>query len=612
MYFKLKKYMFSYLDLLLFLILMIIKSVFISKEISPYYLNFNNALKISSLCVLIIISISFVFKQKLRFYILYILNVFISLTFLIDLIYYRTNGDLLSLVSAKNGFLKDILHNSINVINPKDLLCLLDLILIPFIFRFIKEYNYNLNIKLRLPIGVFLLTICFILNLSYVNKLNKEQPGLLKNMSNKVYVARTITTLNYHALDFRNYLSNMKDCVKTPYNVDEIKNYIPSNSIKDENSKRILTGYGSKKNLIMIQFESLQSFVIDKKVNGKEITPNLNKLIKDSAYFNNCFYQVMDGNTSDAEFIVNNSIYPLSSGAVYYKFAGNTFNSLPKMLNNKGYDSMVFHGNNEGFWNRSVMYKAENFKEFFGYHSFNPIEEIGMGISDKEFYTQSLEEISKINKPFYSFLVTLTSHAPFKIDNYKEINYEEDEYMENYLNSIHYADAELGKFLDNINSKGLKDNSIIVVYGDHNGIPKNQINSIYKLENSNSKNEFNDFMYQKIPLIMHFPKNENKGVYKTYVGQMDIYPTIANLFNIDNKFMFGKDMFNSSNNKVIFRNGSFIKDNILYLSSSNIFYDIDSGNKVPVSNELNNIKDSLIKELDASEAILKKNLIKNK
>ena len=111
------------------------------------------------------------------------------------------------------------------------------------------------------------------------------------------------------------------------------------------------------KNLIIVQVEALQQFVIDKTVMGQEITPNLNKLIKSSAYFNNYFYQIAAGGTSDAEFMSNNSLYPAPSGAAFFFYANNNYLSLPKALVKNGYETAALNGYYETFWNRNIMYK---------------------------------------------------------------------------------------------------------------------------------------------------------------------------------------------------------------------------------------------------------------
>jgi phosphoglycerol transferase MdoB-like AlkP superfamily enzyme len=90
---------------------------------------------------------------------------------------------------------------------------------------------------------------------------------------------------------------------------------------------------------------------------------------------------------------------------------------------------------------------------------------------------------------------------------------------------------------------------------------------------------------------------------------MDLYPTLANMYNLPRQYMFGKDMLNGDSQKVIFRNGSFIDGENLYVSWSNSYYDLKSGAKVKETEELKKEKDEYTKELGYSDDLLNHNLI---
>ena len=309
----------------------------------------------------------------------------------------------------------------------------------------------------------------------------------------------------------------------------------------------------------------------------------------------------------------NNSLYPAESGAAYYTYSGNQYDSLAKELKDNNYYTAALHGYNEGFWNRNIMYKSESFDNFYGEHSFNIDEEVGLGLSDKSFLNQSLEKIKTFKEPYYSFLVTLSSHFPYDdVKGYGDFNVGqyENSLLGNYLKGIHYTDAQLGMFLDKLDKEGITNNSVIVIYGDHFAIPKEYADQLYKFENVNNADDLKWFQYQKVPLIIHFPDDQNKGVNHTYAGQMDLYPTLANLFNLPRNDMFGKDLLNSNSNKVVFRNGSFTDGNVFYVSWTNTYYDIKTGKVIPETDELKNKKESYNKELEYSDDILNHNLIK--
>ncbi|GAE44114.1 lipoteichoic acid synthase LtaS Type IVa [Mesobacillus boroniphilus JCM 21738] len=123
-------------------------------------------------------------------------------------------------------------------------------------------------------------------------------------------------------------------------------------------------------NIIMVQAESLNTFPIGMKVEGQEVIPNLNALIKSSMYYPNTFLQIGRGNTSDAEFVANNSIYPMGYIGAYKGFPTNNYQSLGNLLIKQGYSTSATHGNSPDFWNRETAYKKQGFQEF--YHISHP------------------------------------------------------------------------------------------------------------------------------------------------------------------------------------------------------------------------------------------------
>ena len=247
--------------------------------------------------------------------------------------------------------------------------------------------------------------------------------------------------LNYHVLDLYDFSSSsIKNRNISNQRINEIKAFFNNKHAKILGN---LSGEGVGKNLIVIQVEVLQQFTINSKINGNEITPSL--------YFDNYFYQVASGTTSDAEFMSMNSLYPAESGAAYYRYVGDTLQSPPKLFNNKGYFTAALHGYAEGFWNRQLMYKTEGFNKFYGEHSYNINETVGLGLSDKSFLNQSIQKIRTFKQPYYAFLITLSSHFPFNdtkgYGNFDVGSYE-NTLLGDYLKGIHYTDAPLGNFLD--------------------------------------------------------------------------------------------------------------------------------------------------------------------
>ncbi|WP_250645656.1 LTA synthase family protein [Paenibacillus lutimineralis] len=144
-------------------------------------------------------------------------------------------------------------------------------------------------------------------------------------------------------------------------------------------------GIAKGKNVLIVQIEALQSFVINKSIDGQIITPNLNELAKESLYFDHFYHQNAQGRTSDAEFTVKASLQPLAAGSVYIRFPKNDYEALPSILKRNGYDTAAFHAFRAGFWNRNVMYRNIGYNRFYSASDFvydEKKERIGWGLND--------------------------------------------------------------------------------------------------------------------------------------------------------------------------------------------------------------------------------------
>lgn len=609
-----KKIIIRNLDIILFLILVSLKVMFYGKEISPEFFNYKYILLPVIASVGILLGIGYFLPKHKRTKFLYVLNIIISSIILADLLYYRYYKDIISIGAIRNAFLLGGVASSItSLFKIMDFVYFLDILLIIPFLKVYRNMPYKENKKIiRIGMGSLILAGAILLNGINIYKLSVDQPGLLNTMSNRIYITKVLGNVNFHVIDAYQFTKNkINNSKKLPE--DKEKELVNTFEGKSEIQGNKLKGVGEGKNLIVIQVEALQQFAINAKVEGQEVTPNLNKWINKSMYFDNYFYQVAAGNTSDAEFLSNNSLYPAASGAAYYMYSGNQFKSLPSTLQDKGYYTAAMHGYKDGFWNRNVMYKAQKFQDFHGESTYNIDEEVGLGLSDKSFFNQSLEKMKTFKQPFYSFLISLSSHFPYDdVKGYGEFNVGkyEGSFLGNYLKGIHYTDAQLGMFLENLEKEGYLDNSIVVIYGDHNAISKNYIQELYDFVGEKSPNDLKWYELQKVPMMIHFPQDQNKGVNHTYGGQIDLYPTLANLYNLPRKYMLGNDLLNVKEPKVTFRNGSFSDGKVFYVSWTGEYYDIKTGEKITETEELKAKKQESAKDLQSSDELLNHNLIK--
>ena len=170
-------------------------------------------------------------------------------------------------------------------------------------------------------------------------------------------------------------------------------------------------GVGKGMNLVVIQVESMQNFVLNTEYNGQEVTPYLNQLLKeDTLYFNHYFTNMGKGNTSDAEFSTQTGLYPVIEGASYDMYVDNSFNALPELMAEKGYYTSAAIGDDKDFYNRATVYPRLGFDQFYNEENLDMDEISGLGLSDKSLFRQMAQNLSQQEAPFYSFIITLTNH----------------------------------------------------------------------------------------------------------------------------------------------------------------------------------------------------------
>ncbi len=333
-------------------------------------------------------------------------------------------------------------------------------------------------------------------------------------------------------------------------------------------------GIGSDRNVITIQVEALQSFVIGLEYNGQEITPNLNSLISgESLYFSNYYYQIGGGNTADVEFTVNNSLYAPENEAAYIKYENNNFYGLPWLLKDNGYSgAYVFHGFKREFWNREKAYPKQGFDDYISEEGYDLNEKFNMGLSDKQFFTQSMKHIKSYKQPFYAFMITLSSHHPYIMpQEYCELTLlpeDKGTLVGDYLQSIRYLDSALGIFIDELKECGLYDNSILSIYGDHYAIPSSDAPSYRIMSRLLNHNYYEDDIF-KVPFIIHVPGSDINETIETIGGHIDNLPTMLHILGIENKksIMFGQNLI-SANTGIVYQQthmarGSFISDDVI-------------------------------------------------
>jgi lipoteichoic acid synthase len=513
----------------------------------------------------------FATKRKLTFYL--IANLLFTAIFFAVIMYYKYYGVIVTYHALQQVNQVTAVKNSVfSLMDPYFLFIFVDIIIIGiFLFRKNKAITWKKVCASKLPKRIVLSMFIASVSLTVFNIMPNRA-----SMS-EITKAEQMGILNYEAYTI--FAKDKQEIVDadeiTQTAINELKGIQPP-------ANPLYYGAAKGKNVIMIQMESFQEFLIDLKIDGQEITPVLNQLAKGNFYFPNMYQQVGQGNTSDAEFVVNTSYYIPPRGAATQTYANKELPSLPKLLKDQGYVSTTFHTNVVEFWNRREMYDALGFDRYYDQKFFGEEDTVFFGPSDEVLYKKTAAELQKMNQdenPFYAHVISMTAHHPYTIPEEKLRMTLPERYEKtmvgDYIRSQNYADYTLGLFIEELKASGVWEDSIIVLYGDHLGLP------IYSLDRDDKElmNEIYGHEYGyadmiNIPMIIAAPEVTSPQVFEQVGGQVDILPTLMNLMGIslDDYIHFGQDLLNQTNNLLPQRyylpTGSFMSSTSLFITGS--------------------------------------------
>jgi phosphoglycerol transferase MdoB-like AlkP superfamily enzyme len=334
------------------------------------------------------------------------------------------------------------------------------------------------------------------------------------------------------------------------------------------------------------------------------------------------------GNTSDAEFVSQNSLYPSMEEPTYTQYVNNTYYGLPWLLRDNGYNAWVFHGYKADYWNREEAYVNQGFQRFISEKDFDFDDIIGFGLKDEDFFDQSIHYLKELDKkdenPFYAFMITLSSHTPFLMpEEYQTLRIREehkDTMLGNYLQAIHYTDQQIGSFIESLKREGLYDDTVIAIYGDHFAVLSTDENEQPIMSDLlGERYDFDSMM--NMPLIIHVPGEDIHEINTTLGSQLDFYPTIANIMGYNNEkgLVFGRDLNNTEENYVFpqtyMLKGSVITDtSVLEISRDGIFehsraYDRETRKEIDI-NQFKALSKKAEEEINKGHYILKHDTLK--
>lgn len=486
-----------------------------------------------ALFVVTIISFGFLFKNRGKAIFYAIINFLCSMLIMADLLYFRAYGAFLSVNFIKNpGNFNPLNRNLLNF-HIIDLLFFIDIVVVLFII-FKNKYFYE---KAKRSIVAFLLT--FVLSIAYiafdhywidVKDATKGTMMFFRTAWAPFQTMSNLSPLGYHVNDIIDQLGEGKNVKLSENDKKEIEQWFKD---KEENlPDNDLKGVFKGKNVIFVQVESLEQFVINEKVNGQEITPNLNRMLSNSLYFPNVYEQVNNGTSSDCDFMANTSVYPVRKGSTFLRYPGNEYNSMAKLMQSIGYEAISTHPENGGNWNWIHNHKALGFNKSYDVKDYVLDDFVGPGLSDGSFFRQLVDKLKGEKKPFFAHAVTLSSHGPFEVPQDKRALNLDKEFDESilgaYFQSVNYVDRQIGNLVSMLRQKGMLENTVLVIYGDHTGVHKFYQDRLNGLKVENQKWLQKDM---RVPFIIYNEGFQGKEI-DTIGGQMDMMPTSAYVMGV--------------------------------------------------------------------------------
>lgn len=487
---------------------------------------------------------------KIIYFIFYIFSLIMFLVHSIYFSYFKEFFDYSVLQVAGEGtdYLSSVLQNiSIWII----IIFILSIVLTVIGIKKINQVKQTKPLKIIIIIAIFIV-LKLVLPLGFGAQRQNVEWDDWRN-SRSVYTSyndnnKSLMVSGMFEYNIRNfYINFMKDNTKLSKQEEDVLN----DNFKDlkVNEENKYTGIFKDKNLIIVQLESVDSFLLN-----KNIMPTFYKISRNSINFTNHFsFTSGGGSTFNSEFMVNtgySSAYNYNQSA--YTFSRNTYAySLANLFKKEGYEINAFHMNTSEYYSRGVNYKA------FGYDSYNGLKDLGIYHNNEFWLDTELiknetfnEKIFNPNKKTVSYIISYSAHMPYKTTQGTCPLLTDKQGLTEYeclKIQAKETDDMLNLILENLKEKNMMENTVLVLFSDH---------YVYTLENKSLLDEYKETdtnLINKTPFMIYH-NGEIKKTVRNVNSQLDILPTVLNLFGITyypNNYI-GRDILSNNYDPLVF------------------------------------------------------------
>ncbi|MGA7615190.1 MAG: LTA synthase family protein, partial [Thermoanaerobaculia bacterium] len=527
--------------------------------------------------VAVLIVLSFL-PERMRPWAAVGVNAVATLLVVADLVHLRFFGDVIS-VSGIGGAsqLGQVVESIRTLLRPRDLWLVADLLpagLVAYRMRALPRGSVRLKRLVALVLAPALVP-----GLLMAWQIGHATSGEFVQNFQNIYLVRDLGVLNYHLEDL---WSHARATLFQPELTDARKKEIARWFAATE-ARRAGTGpwFGVARgeNLLMLQVESMQGFVIGMRVNGQEITPNLNRWREEALWFSHCSDQTAQGRTSDGELTTQVSLLPLSAGAAAFRYGGNHYDAVAGILRDEGYQTLAAVPFDGAFWNRLVTHPEYGYDTNLYGKAFKEGIRVGWGVNDRDFLRQMVPKLTALHQPFCAFLITLSNHHPYENfpDALKELDLGklEGTSFGNYLHGMHFFDQAFGEFLRELEKTGLLRRTVIAVWGDHEA--GFEWNDGFARAIGRQPSEIDYYAARQVPLLIRVPGATGvlHGERSMRSGHLDVGPTVLALLGVDpaKHAMLGRNLLGEPSGPVVIQYGAWLDDRKLYLPDGPSFED---------------------------------------
>ncbi len=564
-----------------------------------------------------------IINHKNKFALIYLNIIYAIITTIIyaNFLYYSYSTNFLSFYQIENlKYAKEIGSGVLTLINIKNIFIFWFDNIALLIVSLIANKKMKNSVYKNKILKIFMILIILVLNIHIVNKNINGIYDFRKY--NKSLIVQEASIYYYHYKDAEEYISNL--FVKEKVDEDKLQE-IYNKNLDEKSGETKYFGIAKEKNVIILQLESLNEYIINKKVNGKEIMPNLNRFFQENIYCSDMYNQGL-GTTADSEFEMENSMYPLENGYVFQKYYNNTWLDIYTTLRKNGYYTSFMHPNSSTFWNRDEVYHTGyHIDEYNDIKQFPNIEKAGEFYSDEGFFRQAVDKMNNYKEKFCTTLVSVTTHIPFELDGVsnlenkvtitkEDVKAYKDETFQNYLISCNFVDYAFGKLIEDLEKTGLMEESIFIVYGDH-GAGLACIDDIKRLyeENGIDYTEIDDATKEvHVPFGIKVPgldANDYNHIINRAVAKIDIKPTVLDLLGQKDNFSLGESIFSNKDYSFVKGLGCITSK---YCNINDKYYNRENLNGMSNWEEIENLQNLQKKmedEIYLSDSIIKNNLL---